>query len=201
MNTKQIIALSMPIILLVTIYPIFQALSQKFGNQKGWFLGLVVYWILWGGIFSFVIMGKDTVARLVHPQTIELQAVLLTAVPIVFSLIGRVFMGVNYEKSSGWVLLGLLATAVANGVFEELLWRGIYLELFPGSLLFQIIWPSLWFGLWHYAPGSVSNSENVWGLVSSAVVFGLFLSLLARQTDTLWWPILGHTLAGIIMVI
>lgn len=201
MNAKQILALTMPIILLASMYPIFQILSRKFGNQTGWFFGLVIYWIIWGAVFSFTMLGKNTIINLVLPQKIGLTAILLTAIPIIFAAIGRYFMGIKYEKASKWILLGLLVTAVGNGVFEEILWRGTYLELFPGNILFQIIWPSFWFGLWHYAPGSVSSRGNAHNLVVGAVFLGLFLSILARQTDTIFWPILGHTLAGIVMVI
>jgi uncharacterized protein len=201
MDTKQILALTMPIILLASMYPIFQILSRKFGNQTGWFFGLVIYWIIWGAVFSFTMLGKNTIINLVLPQKIGLTAILLTAIPIIFAAIGRYFMGIKYEKASKWILLGLLVTAVGNGVFEEILWRGTYLELFPGNTLFQIIWPSFWFGLWHYAPGSVSSRGNAHNLVVGAVFLGLFLSILARQTDTIFWPILGHTLAGIVMVI
>jgi membrane protease YdiL (CAAX protease family) len=200
MDTNQIIALIMPIVLLAIMYPIFQLLSRKFGNQAGWFWGLVTYWLLWGIVFSFALVGKETIINLVRPQKFTFQAVTFTAIPIIFAAIGRIFMGIKYEKASVWLWLGLLVTAVGNGLFEEILWRGTYLALFPGSILFQIIWPSVWFGIWHYAPGSVSSRGNVRGLMVGAIFLGLFLSLLAKQTDTIWWSILGHTLAGIVMV-
>ena len=200
MDTTKIIALVMPIVLLAIMYPIFQLLSRKFGNQAGWFWGLVIYWLIWGIVFSFALVGKETIINLVRPQKFTFQAVMFTAIPIIFAAIGRIFMGIKYEKASVWIWLGLLVTAVGNGLFEEILWRGTYLALFPGSILFQIIWPSVWFGIWHYAPGSVSSRGNVRGLMVGAIFLGLFLSLLAKQTDTIWWSILGHTLAGIVMV-
>ena len=128
-------------------------------------------------------------------------AVALTSIPIIFAAIGRFGMGVKYEKDTSWMLVGLLITAVGNGIFEEIFWRGTTLALFPDSIVFQIIWPSVWFALWHFAPDSVSPDGDVVRLVIGALFFGLFLSILARVTNTIWWPIVAHTLAGIVMVI
>jgi membrane protease YdiL (CAAX protease family) len=201
MNAKQIIALCMPIILLAVMYPVFQLIARKFGKSAGWYSGLVIYWIVWGAGFPLLLLGSHAIIDLLRPQKIELNALFLMSIPIIFAAIGRIFFGGKYEKASVWALFALLATAVGNGIFEELLWRGTYLMLFPGSILYQIIWPSLWFALWHYAPGSVSRGGNVWVLMAGALFFGLFLSILARQTNTIWWSILAHTLAGIVMVV
>ena len=162
---------------------------------------MVIYWIVWGAIYPIVILGRETVLSMVRPQRLEAGAALLAAIPIVFAAAGRIFFGMGYEKATVWGLLGLLGTALGNGLFEEILWRGTYLALFPDSVLLSVIWPSLGFALWHYAPGSVSKGGGVVGLMVGAAFFGLFLSLLAKQTGTLWWSILAHTLAGIIMVI
>jgi len=201
MDSKQIIALFMPPLLLAVMVPTFRLLARRLGKSTAWYAGLVVYWILWGAAFTLLLLGPDTVLRLVCPKRIEPGAILFTAVPVIFAAGGRILMGIKYAKPEPWALFALLATAIGNGLFEELLWRGTYLALFPNSILFQMLWPSVWFGLWHYAPGSVSPGARPLGLMVSALFLGLFLSFLARQTGTLWWPILAHTLAGIIMVI
>ena len=201
MDSRQIIALLMPPLLLAVMLPTFRLLARKFGKSPAWYAGLVVYWILWGAAFTLLLLGPDTLLRLLHPPRIQLTAILLSAIPVAFAAVGRFFLGMRYEKPAPWVLFALLATAIGNGLFEELLWRGAYLVLFPNSIPFQMLWPSVWFGLWHYAPGSVSPGARPLGLMVSALFLGLFLSFLARQTGTLWWPILAHTLAGIVMVI
>lgn len=201
MNTKQIVAIIAPIVLIAVMFPIFQLISRRYGNSVGWFSGLVIYWILWGTIYPILLLGNETITSLIHPPKVTLTAVALTSIPIIFVAIGRFGMGVKYEKDTSWMLVGLLITAVGNGIFEEIFWRGTYLALFPGSMVFQIIWPSVWFALWHYAPGSVSPEGNVVRLMVGALFFGLFLSVLARVTNTIWWPIVAHTLAGIVMVI
>ncbi len=201
MKAKQKIVFLMPPALIAIMYPIFQLLSRNFGDSIGWFIGLIIYWILWGIVFSTKILGRNTIARLLRPQKIEFQAILLTAIPILFAIAGRFFFDINYEKPSMWISISLLITALGNGIFEEIIWRGNFLVLFPNSIFYQIIWPGLWFGLWHYAPGSVSDDGNILDLMISATFFGLFLGFLARQTKTLWYPIIAHTLSGIVMVI
>jgi hypothetical protein len=109
--------------------------------------------------------------------------------------------GMEYQKTSLLIILLLLSTAFGNGFFEEILWRGVYLKLFPYSVLFRMIWPSFWFGVWHYAPVSVSSNGNVVAMMVGAGVFGLYLSFLAKKTMTIWWSILAHILGGMVMII
>ena len=75
------------------------------------------------------------------------------------------------------------------------------MELFPDSIFFRIVWSSIWFGLWHFAPGSVSSTGNALGLVIGSGLMGLYLSLMARRTGTIWWGIVAHALGGFIMII
>jgi membrane protease YdiL (CAAX protease family) len=93
-----------------------------------------------------------------------------------------------------------LSTPFCNGFFEEVLWRGVYVKLFPRSVFYGMLWPSFWFAIWHYAPGSIFDG-NVAGLMIGAGFMGLYLSYLTRKTNTLWWAIVVHTLGGVIMIV
>lgn len=201
MNTKQIAAILMPILLIAVMVPLFRLIARRFGNRVGWYSGLVIYWILWGLLYPLLMLGKEAILDLIQPRGFDLVALLLVLIPVAFAAIGRFGFGIQYEKATKWALVGLLVTAIGNGVFEEILWRGTYMALFPDSIFFRIVWSSFWFGLWHYAPGSVSSGGNALRLMISAAFFGLFLSFLAQQTDTIGWSILAHTVAGIVMVI
>lgn len=201
MSRQQIATLLAPIVLIAVMYPIFQLLARRFGNTAAWFTGLATYWLLWGLTYPLLVLGKDAALELIQPGKFDLNAMLLALIPVIFSVIGRYQFGVQYEKASTLAGLALLATAVGNGLFEEVFWRGTFLRLFPSSALLAMLWPSVWFALWHYVPGSVSSSGGVLRLMVGAAFFGLFLSYLARRTDTIFWGILSHTLAGIIMVV
>ena len=108
--------------------------------------------------------------------------------------------GMGYEKENVWILLLLLSTPFGNGFFEEVLWRGVYTRLFPNSLFFGVLWPSLWFAVWHYVPGSLFD-DSALGLMMGAGAMGLYLAYLTRRTKTIWWAIVAHTLGGIIMIV
>jgi hypothetical protein len=190
-----------PPILMGVMYPIFQLLAGALGQLIGWYLGLVTYWLIWGGLFPWLVIGKEGILRMIRPQRPSLRVILLVLFPILMAGAYRVISGMAYEKSSGWAFLLILSTNLGNGFFEEVLWRGVYMELFPGSSLFRIVWPTIWFALWHYAPGSVSPSGNALGLMIGSGMMGLYLSLLAKHTVTIWWNIVAHALGGFIMIV
>lgn len=203
MSQKQIIAIVAPLVLLAMMVPIFRALARGFEEnwRIAWYLGLIIYWLIWGAVFPLWIVGWDSVAEMIRPQRLNLGAFLLVVVPLVGAALYRLVPGMDYQKPSVWILLLVLSTTLGNGFFEEVLWRGVYLELFPQSIPFRVVWPTIWFGLWHYAPGSVSPDGNPLGLMIGSGLMGFVLSFLAKRTGTVFWTIVAHTMGGIIMVL
>ena len=203
-SKKQIIAIVIPPVLIASMYPVFQVLAGAFAVDRiGWYVGLVIYWMLWGAVFPLVIIGKEDIVALIQPQKPNKKVLLLVAIPLLGASIVRFMPGMGYEKESAWMFLLLLSTAFGNGFFEEVLWRGVYLKLFPDSIFYRMIWPGIWFGIWHYAPGSVSHG-NVIGLIGLMVgsgAMGLYLSYLTKRTNTLWWSIVAHVIGGVIMIV
>ena len=204
MNKKQIIVIITPPILIAVMYPIFYLLVGALNADRiAWYLGLVIYWLIWGAVFPLMILGKENILTLIRPQKPNKKILLLMSIPLLGALATRLFVpGMEYEKQSVWIFLLLLSTTFGNGFFEEVLWRGIYVKLFPDSIFYRMIWPSIWFALWHYVPGSVlhENITGLIGLMAGSGVMGLYLSYLTKKTNTLWWSILVHLLGGVIMV-
>ena len=201
MNTKQIISVIAPPAIIGMMYPLFQFLGSQFGNSIGWYLGLWIYWIIWGGIFPLIMIGKESILKLIRPQKLDWKLFLLVAFPVLMAAVFRFSTGMEYEKQALWFLLILISTNLGNGFFEEVLWRGMYLELFPERILFRFIWSTVWFALWHYAPGSISASGNPLGLMIGSGMMGLYFAFLAQKTKTIWWTMIAHALGGFIMVI
>jgi membrane protease YdiL (CAAX protease family) len=201
MNTKQRIAIIAPLILIGMMYPVFQFLSGALGETLGWYIGLILYWLIWGGTFSWLMIGKETIQRIIRPQKLNIKIFFLVLFPLLMAALYKFIPGMEYEKPSLWIWILLLSTNLGNGFFEEVLWRGVYMSLFSDSIMFRIIWPSIWFALWHYAPGSVSSDGNVIGLMIGSGLMGLYLSFLAKKTGTVWWTIIMHTLGGVIMIL
>ena len=65
----------------------------------------------------------------------------------------------------------------------------------------EIAWPTIWFALWHFAPGSVSQDGNPLPLVIGSGFFGLLLGFLAWKTDSIFWCIVAHVVGGLIIVL
>ena len=202
------IAIGAPVVLVATMYPVFhladRAAGGAGGGYLGWWIGLAVYWLVWGVGFPVAMLGWPAVAHLVRPAWPTRPVGVLIAFPLVLAAAMRFMIpGMDYTKP-GWLAVVLLYTsALGNGLCEEMLWRGVYLRLFPHRRTWRVVWPSIWFGLWHLVPGSVSADS---GLVSSIamvagpMMFGLYLAFLARRTGSVWWPAVAHVLGGLIML-
>lgn len=199
MNRKQRIALFAPPVLIGSAYLHFQVLVRSLGEDLGWFLGLAFYWLVWCGAFTWWLVGREDLLRLIRPQRLTWQIALLLTIPLGGSLAMLLILGMDFGQESFWLALMMLSSVLGNGIFEEVLWRGAFLALFPRSLFYRILWPAFWFALWHFVPGSVSPDGNVVGLVVGSGFFGLYLGYLAWKTDTIWWCIVAHVLGGLVL--
>ena len=204
MNKKQIIAFVIPIVIIASMYPIFNLLAGAIANDRiAWYLGLMTYWLIWGLIFLFMIIGKKEIKSLIRPKKPTKTIILPISIILLGALAARLLVpGIEYEKPSVWIFILLLSTCFGNGFFEEVLWRGVYFKLFPDKIFYRMIWPSIWFGIWHYVPVSIHNNEltGLIGMIIGPILMGLVLSYLTKKTNTLWWTIIAHTVGGIIMV-
>lgn len=202
MTGRQKIALIAPLILIAVMYPIFQFWGAVFeANWRiAWYFGLVSYWLIWGGLFSWWILGKESVRRIIQPQRLTLKIFLLVLFPLLMTFIYKNVGGMVYEKPDMLIFLLVVSSAFGNGFFEEVFWRGVYMELFPNKLLMRMVLPTLWFSLWHYIPGSLSPTGNVWGLMTGAAIMGFYWSFLAKKTGTIWWGIIAHVVGGLIVI-
>ncbi len=202
-NRRQRIAAIAPPVVLATMYPIFlatdTALGESFDGYLGWYLGLAIYWILWGGIFGLRMVGRQRLRELIRPRRPTLRLAGLIAFPVVMAGGVRLLPGMEYEKHSMAVWVLLISTTFGNGIFEEILWRGVYLEQFRHRFWMRAVWPTVWFALWHIIPVSTHGGEVV-TMVIGPLFFGFYLAFLAKHTDSLWWPVVAHVLGGWVMI-
>jgi membrane protease YdiL (CAAX protease family) len=206
LDRQQRIAIVAPIVLMAVMFPVFRLLDGWMGDRMdgylGWYLGLATYWILWGAGFSLWMLGWSRIKELLRPRRPTIQIAMLIAFPIAMAAAVLLIPEMGYEKRSIGVLLLLLSSSLGNGLFEETLWRGVYLELFRDRRFWRVWWAGTWFGLWHIIPVSV-NAESfseVLPMVLGSMAFGYYLAFLAKRTDSVWWPMIAHFLGGIVMV-
>lgn len=205
LDERQRLVVIAPVALIAITYPVFQLADAIIGDAVGgrlaWFAGMSCYWVLCCGWFSWRILGRQRVWELIRPQRLDrVQVAALTFIIAMAAGVRFLVPGMSYDEPTAGAMVLLAISPFANGVFEELLWRGVYLDVFPSDAWLRIGWASIWFGLWHLVPGSISAGGPHIAMVVGPVFMGLYLAVLAKRTDSVWLPIVAHTLGGLVMI-
>lgn len=199
-KTKLISGVAAPPILFLFMFLIYSIFGVIFGSEIGWYLGLSVYWILCGLLFSTWLIGFKSIKRLSSPRRLKLKLIPFITFPMIMALLFSYLSGIDYKQANLWALVFFVLTVFGNGIFEEILWRGAYMELYPNNNFLRIIYSTIWYALFHFASGSLSSNSNVLGLVIGSSFFGIYLALLAKWTNSIWWGIICHILGGFVMM-
>jgi len=199
-KVKLIAGIIAPPILMLAMFLIYTLCGIIFGNEVGWYLGLFVYWMLCGLLFSAWLIGFEKIKKLSSPRKLKMKLIPLIVFPLLMTFIFKYFSRTEYNKINILGAILLVITAFGNGIFEEILWRGAYMELYPNNNFMRIIYSTIWYAMFHFASGSLSSNSNILGLVIGSVFFGIYLVFLAKWTDTIWWSILCHILGGLVVV-
>jgi uncharacterized protein len=196
---KRRIALAAPIALVPVMYAVFQLGAALLGYPAGYLAAFVIYWLGWGVVFPFFVLGGRRGVSCVFgagdPRLAELgwKMQFLLWWPLVFPLAFaflRRLQALNLPIAFVSILLGFV-----TGITEELLWRGVYISLFPENLWWGVVYPSVVFGLWHVCPQSVRPSTMPGGAVSFviyALLLGLSYAAYARRTRSIRWCAVSH---------
>ena len=203
-HRRPLVALA-PLALIVSTYPVFQladaVIEDAIGGRLAWFIGMSVYWAVWGFGFSVLLLGRRRTLDLIRPRRATPEAIGHVAFLVAMAAAVRFLVpGMAYEKATTGAVVLLAISPFANGLFEELFWRGVFLVTFPGNIWLRVVWPSVMFGLWHLVPTSISAGGPQLSMVIGPTLMGLYLAWLSNKTGTIWWAILAHTLGGLVMI-
>lgn len=179
---------------------VFALASRWLGAEAGYLLGFGFYWLFWCLLVPRILLEKTEFAAILHDR-----APLFGRANWIVSLLWLVVMLVSVWMYAGDFLraplaLILLAAPLAtlNGFCEEILWRGLYVRLFPRNPWLGILYPSLGFALWHLAPQVVFPAENVIGFVIATFFLALPYGYIAYRTGSARWTAISHSLSGIL---
>jgi len=196
----RVVAIATPILLLASTSTIFVKASQRQGNEIGYLTGFSFYWLFWCLLVPWLMVQKQGFASLLidrrplFSRENWLAALLWGIVTIV-----ALFMyGKDFVAAPPDLILLALPLAIINGVCEELLWRGLYVRVFPTNPWLGIIYPAVGFAVWHFVPQIVYPAEDVSGFVLSTLFLGLVYGFIAYRTGSAKWTAISHSINGAI---
>ena len=189
-----------PVLVLATQCVAFVFLTGVLGPRLGYFLAFTIYWFGWCLLFPVWAVGWRGIRAMFAPARPRFGrptwlGISILAVPLALGY-GVAFPRALSQATPVIVILSLLLAAL-NATGEEILWRGLYQRVFSGRTWVGVIWPSLGFAVWHFAPQSVranSMPGGAWSFVLAAGLFGLGWTWLAEQSGSIRWTTLTHIL-------
>jgi uncharacterized protein len=189
---RRTIAIVAPVALIISTYVVFQVGVDRLGERWGYLAGFVFFWVVWCLALPLALLGWRGVRRLFRPAHLP-QPRWLWATLLAFPIIGG--FAVVFVPSLATVTLAALALAIAiavvNGTCEEILWRGLYAELFAGHLIAGWLYPAVAFTLWHLSPAAATGGRAASFWIGTAFV-GMVFGWVAYQTTSIRWTTLAH---------
>jgi hypothetical protein len=89
----------------------------------------------------------------------------------------------------------IMGVSLVNTLAEELLWRGVYISLWPDNPWLGWVWPALGFGAWHLAPQVIHPAAMSPAIfVAASVALGLSWGWVAWRSGSLRWVSVSHLL-------
>jgi membrane protease YdiL (CAAX protease family) len=196
---KLVLYLTPPLLLLTTTV-VFRYASISFGPKTGYFIGFLFYWLFWCLTIPLLAIGwagiKASFIRI--PKRITR----MTFIDI-FLLTIPLFLGYGYAfpKALHSANLLIITTssllAVVNASLEEILWRATYIKVWDKNLFMNLFYPAIGFGIWHYAPQTVYQSNTpgaTVAFIAVATIVGLSYGLVSRKYNSIFWATISHIL-------
>ena len=192
--------LAMPFVLISSTEFVFISTSRRWGGEKGYLLGFLFYWMIWCLLVPLVLLGVRGFATLFVDVTPLLSRPnwLVTVLWAFITLVTILMYGRNFLRASPTLILIAVPVAIINGICEEILWRGLYVRIFPDNIWLGIVYPSIGFALWHLVPSSVFSTVNKWSFIFSTFFLGLAYGFIAYRTGSAKWTAISHSLNGIL---
>lgn len=200
LDSRQFALLALPFVLIPSTAFVFIMFSKWLGREQGYLLGFLFYYTGWCLLVPWACLGKAGILSLFVDKTPLLSRPnwLAAVVFVMITLVSLVMYGKEFIQAPLALILIAIPIATLNGICEELLWRGVYVRVFPGNFWLAIIFPAIGFAFWHLVPLQVFSVEDQWAFVLSTFFLGLAYGFIAYKTGSAKWPAISHSLNGII---
>ena len=200
MDRKQKFAVGLSPVLFLVMLGVYQGFARIIGSDLGWYAGFLIYWPIFCLIIPMLLLGRKRIISLFFYKKTKFANLAVAFLPALITAIGAIFIFKNSRELSFVGQIIWIAMSFGNGIFEEILWRGVYIDLFPEKKAWGFVWPTIWFSLWHLAPGSLSHNFSPYVLVPGALFFGACWGWGAYKTKSTLWSSSSHTLTGLIQL-
>ncbi len=196
-DRRKVVALTLPVVVPAAMCVAFAAGRDRLGDHVGYVAGFGLYWGTCAGL-SLALLGRRRIRELFRDKRPRLgRPALVGAALLAWPPVGAI--ATRFIPELGSATPAMLATiagvAVANAALEELLWRGVFIALWPRNPWLGWAWPAVGFGLWHLAPQVIHPSAMGAGVyVVSATALGLSWGWVAYRTGSLRWVGVSHVL-------
>jgi membrane protease YdiL (CAAX protease family) len=135
---------------------VFGWLSHTLSPRVAYNVGFIVYWLALFIGFPIWILGPRTARLLIQGRRRAPVERLSLLLPVTGAVTTELLPSRTIDMR---VALVMVAAGMINGVGEELLWRGMFLEQFSNDLLRGLLWPLVGFSVWHLAPQTILPSR------------------------------------------
>jgi hypothetical protein len=191
-RVRRLVVLLTPVAVPVSMAAVFAALRRRLSPRTAYNTGFVIYWAGWCFAVPVLVLGPRRALRVLasgrRPSRGEALVLLL---PVVGGLTTECLP--RRRLVDRRVLVTMIGSAAVNATAEELLWRGMFLEVFPEDPVRGSLWPLAGFSLWHVAPQIVLPSRHGrWRFIAGAAVVGTASALVSWRTRGLRWVLLPH---------
>lgn len=195
-NARRIATLAVPVAVNLSMPVVYRRLARALGPQRGYIGGFAVYWSACVAI-PVALLGPRRTAGLLRdartPRALEAAALALPPLGgLAMETLPALRGGVTVDPP---LLATAAAFAAANSLAEELLWRGLFIAVFPQSRVPGWVYPALGFGLWHLAPQQIHPAPRPLAFCAAASVLGLVNGWTARRLGGIGATTLSHALA------
>jgi hypothetical protein len=199
---QKAFVLLLPVLLVPSTALVFVLASTWLGTALGYVLGFLFYWAIWCLLVPLLILKRAGVGSLFRERAPlfrkanRLPAALLVLMVTITLLL---YPPAGLLAAPLQLLLLAVPVAIVNGVCEELLWRGLYVSVFPQNPVLGVLYPSMGFAIWHFSPQLiVPAATGAWTLVIATFFLGLGYGWISYRTGSIKWNAIAHSLGGIL---
>jgi membrane protease YdiL (CAAX protease family) len=195
---------TLPILLLASTALVFLSGAHWLGKAWGYVMGFLFYNGFWCILVPLLILGKSRFLSLFQETSPLFQKNHWWLIALlIFTTAGALGMLSAHDLANTPLALVLIAipAAIVTGTCEEILWRGLYVKMFPNNYFWGLIFPSIGFAVWHLSPQLVYPATMPGGRFAFAGLtffLGICYGLVAYKTGSCKWTAISHSLNGIL---